>query len=460
MKEPLIHSARLKAILASFAVYLLPVVGPHSAVLLGPTLVMEIAEGRNNREPLWIVADFALALCLQLVFGYLAYRVFQKSGWHRRLALIAAALPLFLILELCYLIAFPSTFLIDPDRAREIATWEVECTIPESYLAAVPIPPDVSLERAGQAWVARNADSRLSLLRMPGCVQTELDLVWSNASPRIASVALDGRVIYKTYDRDSGQWQWWYLEKHPATPQPIEQPPHTRNEMPILSSEAEWVAWLQRIPEGNNRTRPQVLLESLETGDTKTIDLSAFAPASFRLVGLDRAETTFTLARNGYEFLGLGWDGNVRWGPWRPEGVEAWAHSIRRFEKGWVAWDGYRENDAYRISWSLPAGSGNRTVLKGRSIKSLAVDPEGTYIAVSTDARYSFGNVKNTIYVFRSSIGEGVFRKHLPQHSRSQVTFLGPHFFAYTDLREVRVLRIPEHSSTPVSAGVLGPVAD
>lgn len=67
MKEPSVHSAhsaRLRAILASFAVYLLPVVGPHSAVLLGPTLVMLIAEGRNNREPLWIVADFALALCL------------------------------------------------------------------------------------------------------------------------------------------------------------------------------------------------------------------------------------------------------------------------------------------------------------------------------------------------------------------------------------------------------------
>ena len=29
MEKPLIHSARLKAVLASFAVYLLPVVGPH-----------------------------------------------------------------------------------------------------------------------------------------------------------------------------------------------------------------------------------------------------------------------------------------------------------------------------------------------------------------------------------------------------------------------------------------------
>ena len=147
-------------------------------------------------------------------------------------------------------------------------------------------------------------------------------------------------------------------------------------------------------------------------------------------------------------------DGAVRWGPWQPEGVRAWEHTFRllegrRIDKGWVAWDAYEEKREYRIAWSLPTGSGNKTVPKGRAIQSVAVDPGGRYIAVSTDTRYSIGDVKNAVYVFRVSDGQEAYRRYLPPHSRSQVVFLRSGYFAYAEPGGVRVLKIPPETTPP-----------
>ena len=78
----------------------------------------------------------------------------------------------------------------------------------------------------------------------------------------------------------------------------------------------------------------------------------------------------------------------------------------------------------------------------------MAVNPSGTYIAVSTTTSLSIGHIKDAVYVLRASDGVEVWRRYLPAYTRSPVTFLGDQFFAYTDgdgiHANVRVLRIPD----------------
>ena len=71
-------------------------------------------------------------------------------------------------------------------------------------------------------------------------------------------------------------------------------------------------------------------------------------------------------------------------GPWQPAGVKGGAHRIRRWEEGWVAWDGYPERDPYRTSCSLPEGSGRFSVLK-------AMDSSGVRVLRVPDNAPGFG---------------------------------------------------------------------
>ena len=451
MPKAFLKSPLVKAVLASFLVYLFPIVGPHAAFTLGPALIMGVAEGLEEQGIPRMAANFALAFTLQAIFGYVVYWFFRKPGWRRALGLAGSVPALFLALQWVMLITIPTFFLIEGDPAPEQTNWEVECEIPDSYLAPINPPPDLQIARAGEAWVARKEDSRLSLLRMPGCNTIPLDLRWSNASPQYGNVITNGRAVFKTHRREDNTWHWWYQGPPGSSPHEIDIPPHTRHEAPLLSSDGNWVAWLQRVPTEGNRTTPRILLRSLTNKEEATIGLNRFAPAAFRLIQFDTDSEEVLLARNTHEFLSVRLDGAVRWGPWRPEGVRAWEHTFRRLDshnsgKGWVAWDGYEEKREYRIAWSLPTGSGIKTIPKGRAIKSAAVDPGGRYIAVSTDTRYSIGDVKNAVYVFRVSDGQEAYRRYLPPHSRSQVVFLGSGYFAYSEPGKVLVLKIPPES--------------
>ncbi len=46
-------------------------------------------------------------------------------------------------------------------------------------------------------------------------------------------------------------------------------------------------------------------------------------------------------------------------------------------------------------------------------------------------------------YVLRADNGQEVFRRYFPKYNRSEVRFLTGEFFAYSDGRTVRVLRVP-----------------
>ena len=122
--------------------------------------------------------------------------------------------------------------------------------------------------------------------------------------------------------------------------------------------------------------------------------------------------------------------------------MEPHPDTVTFFPDGWVAWDGYRENESYRVVWSLPGGKGSHRVPRSRGITSLAVSPDGRWIALSVTSGLSIGSTRDAAYVLGTADGREAFRKYFPKYTRSSLAFLGPGRFVYTDLEGVNVLEV------------------
>jgi hypothetical protein len=125
-------------------------------------------------------------------------------------------------------------------------------------------------------------------------------------------------------------------------------------------------------------------------------------------------------------------------------GISVQPTTFQRTPTGWLAWDAYKDNEPYSITWQLAGDPETYRLPRGRSITSAAVDPAGQYVAVSATTTYSIGAVKDLVLVLRADDHSEVFRKYLPTYSRSQVAFLAPKWFAYDEGGIVRVLQLPQ----------------
>jgi hypothetical protein len=81
-------------------------------------------------------------------------------------------------------------------------------------------------------------------------------------------------------------------------------------------------------------------------------------------------------------------------------------------------------------------------VPKGRGITSLAVSPDGNWIALSVTSSLSIGSTQDAVYILGAVDGTEVFRKYFPKYTRSVVAFPDAERFIYTNLEGVRVLKV------------------
>src|SRR5688572_20572227 len=122
------RSVTVRAALASFGIYLLPLVGPHAFTLLGEMVVRETVSG-SEREALWNAANIGVALLLQLAAFVLFYFFFRKPGLLRCALLFFSVPVFFLFAEVAFLYSIPSFFLIETQTARETGSWAEECSV-------------------------------------------------------------------------------------------------------------------------------------------------------------------------------------------------------------------------------------------------------------------------------------------------------------------------------------------
>jgi hypothetical protein len=112
---------------------------------------------------------------------------------------------------------------------------------------------------------------------------------------------------------------------------------------------------------------------------------------------------------------------------------------------GWFAWDAYRVDTPWGAFWSWVGGAGRYDVDWSKMISHAAVNPSGTYAALSLDTR--FGRIPaggEALVVVRLADGKEIFRKKLERFTRTRVAFLGDGHVAWTEGGHVVVARVPE----------------
>lgn len=431
------------ALLASFGVYLLPVVGPHFVSLWGVVLWRELTHG--ERPAGWLATNLALALGLQVAAAVVLYVVLRRgSVW--RFAWLLVALPvLFVILESAYMIVIPTAFLIDEDSSQELREWEVACTIPEARIVPVRAGAGLALERRQVVWIARGPElSRTGLLSMPECDIRDIRLDSPHAGGGLQWVTADGAALFTRWDPVAAERSYWYLSRE-GQERELEPPPVLQYWSPVLSTDGRTLAWISRDARADGRPRQTLVLRDVAGAESR-IALPETISGSFELLSFETEPPRITLSTSGGEVLALDREGHPVWGPDRLEGIGHVSQNFRRLNEGWVAWDLYREDEPYRVVWSLPQGNFLYEVPRGRSITSVAVHPSGSLIGVSVSPAYNIGSVRDSVFVLRVKDGHEVYRRNLPSYSRSAIAFLGADFFAmniYNDgQRAIEILRV------------------
>jgi hypothetical protein len=328
--------------------------------------------------------------------------------------------------------------------------WNEHCFVPAVSLMAVRTPVNQPNNPVREWWVHR-PDGSYALLRLPDCASVNAGLPSPTVEPggRVdfmlgfqfavpGGAATLERLVPRTSERS-----WWLLTG-PGAPLTLIEPPELAEGAPILSDAADAVAWIRRVADSTPPVLERVTVRALAPSarlDTIDIELAPFGPASYTLLGIDTVAREAILWRNDQPFV-VGFDGERRESSFAPGAIRPQASTYLRHGSGWVAWDAYRDEGPYWLSWSLAAGSGMRRTNNGRSITAAAVDSQGRLTAISETTTLSIGSARDVVYVIRTSDGADVFRVYLPRYARSQVVFFDGGFFGYSDLAGTHVMAI------------------
>jgi len=436
------------ALLGSFAVYFIPLIGPHAVWFLGESLVGSVG---SDRSPAWMAADLAVALAAQMAAGLALYWSLNGS-WGRKIIWIGI-IPLTIALNLAYLSVIPGLFLIEADTSREMTTWAEHCFIRAVGLRAAGSSA-VRTEKGARAWwAARSGDGRDTLLRVPECQAFDAVLPAPGKSPEghldfftsLPFASPDGIAIVEQLDRRSTRRTWSTLTDPAGPLQRLAESSEALQSPPIISRRGDAVAYVTIDPASGPPVLSKVLVRKATTGSAAVetdIDLAAFGPGTYVPLDVDAEAREVLLWRDDRPMI-VGFDGQSRPVSFEPGDIRAQSTTYLRLVDGWVAWDAYRESGPYQIGWSLGGRSGRHRTNNGRSVTSAAVDPTGSYIAVSETTTLSIGNARDVVYVLRTDGGGDVFRRYLPRYSRSPVVFFDGGFLGYSDMEGTHILKVP-----------------
>jgi hypothetical protein len=101
MTQPTIR--RWIAAIGSFAVYAIPLVGPHAAWFLGESLLQGFG---SNTQIAWMATNVAVAVAAQVLAGVVLYWSLGE-GWVRKMAWLGV-IPLTAALNVAYMSAIPA----------------------------------------------------------------------------------------------------------------------------------------------------------------------------------------------------------------------------------------------------------------------------------------------------------------------------------------------------------------
>lgn len=429
------------ALALSFSIYLVPVFTAHWIDLFGLALGQELL---RDRELAWKATDVTFALILQAVLFVCVWWVVPRSKTAAVGFTVLLLIPGAMAVNLAYMYAIPSYFLIEPDTTPDSSVWREECAV-EGF-ALDPVRQGISrgLERRGEAWVRQDNGTHYGILQVPGCTVEPVAIPELPIAPGLQQALPDGSVVYVTMERGVTGQQYWLLRRGTTRARRLEVPDGQTDSAPLVAEDGGWVAWVTRSPDRDASLR----IESLESGQPIVFSHPLLQRSTLVIVELDMKKREVIVNRDLSAFAKLHLNGTVAWGPLMPGAIAAQTDTLRYLDGQWAAWDAYVENTRYRLGWSTREGKGQYEAPKGRSIMSAAMDARGRYVAASTTTSLSIGAIKDTVVALRTGDGSEVFRRALPAYARSQVAFISDEYFAYSEVEgsrsRTRVLRMTD----------------
>ncbi len=452
--------AVLKALIASFSVYLLPVFTVHIFYLWGWAIGAELLAGKSGREPAWLAADAALAFGLQgLAFALFLWILSSRGrarNWNWRWLALVPAVPAFeAALTWAYLFAIPGLFLIETETAAEIGDWPPACRIEDATLIQVRTPAYPDLARAQEAWVgSATAPGSWRLLKGTDCGLEETAHRRPVARGSLAAVAAGGAAIFTSFGGDPPVARYWHLDPVSGAATELT-PPSEKYWKLTLSRDGKAVGWIESARSGQNWER-RLKTREVASGRESSVVLSDLDLGQPEILALDGFEGGVMVALYPGKVLAFDGAGAPAWGPIDTGEIKHVGQYFLRIGDGWVAWEIYRDEGRERFLWDLPSGRGRRELPLGTSITDLAVSPDGALIAVSTGSGLNIGDIQDSFFVLRTRDGAEVYRRFFRKYTRTRMAFLGARHLAVTriDLDRkgsgwIEVLRVPESAVSP-----------
>ena len=438
-----------KALIASFSVYLLPLVTVHILFVWGWAIGAEIFTSESDREPLWLAADLGLAVALQAGAFVLFAWIFSGRAW-RWLALVAAIPAFGVALNVVYFLVFPAYFLIEAETAQEVGGWPVACRIDNATLLQVRGPATPDLARAQETWIGpRAAPGTWKLLTGTDCQIEETVHSRPSGGGSLIAVAAGGAALFTALEGDPQVTRYWHLDPVSGVATELTPPPDLRYWKLTLSRDGKAVGWIESRRPGQSWER-RLKTREVASGREREVLLQGLDLGGPEILAIDGFEGGVMVYLYPGRVMTFDARGELAWGPIVTGEIKHVGRNFIRIGDGWVAWEIYRDKGRARVAWDLPAGAGQREIPKGGGITDLAVSPDGALIVVSTSTNLNIGDVRDSLFALRTRDGAEVYRRFFRKYTRARMAFLGSRYLAVTrvDLDKgggwIEVLEIPE----------------
>jgi hypothetical protein len=366
------------------------------------------------------------------------YLVLEKRNIFAVLLLASCIVLVLVSAQFAFMVWIPSMFLIEDDTATDMGDWPVVCSAEDAWMSPVAMPYRSAGEPLIGALVIQTSKGSYGLMSIPGCNVAPLPLPQPTLQPGgrvdfmvgVDYVVPGLAVLFNKLETRTGGQTWNITRTNTGELISVDVPANTGK---VLSEDGEWIGWIQQ---------KQIVVRDVAGSEPEIrIDLNELGSGSYVLANISLIRDEVAVFRND-ELLVLGTNGEIRFTIKKPADVSYLPNTFQVLNGGWVGWDGYRDQEPYRVAWSLPAGEGRHQALKGRLINSVAVSPQGDLIAVSVSTALNIGDIQDAVYVLRISDGREVFRRYLPAYTRSQVLFPDGDSFLYSSQGKTFLLRV------------------
>lgn len=332
-------------------------------------------------------------------------------------------------------------------RPAEVGSWVETCTIHGTSIriAAWPRTPDDS-----SIWIARStADSEdhYYLLNPATCESTAV--TWIPVGAKLADTA-GAKALWS----ESGRY---YISSSNAPERQNFDPGADFDPRDIrLSSDGEWVAWVQWDYSGTELSDFLLGVKPLNDGPATSarfrIPLEDPAPA--RLLDYDAAAGEATFEAEYNYLIKVNRKGQLTFGPFRPKACDYDVlGSYFLHPRGWAFYGGDSTDDC-GLRWQFGADTGFFDMdrhcgglgKQSSSVETASINRSGRLAAIVTTVWLNHhASINDSLHVIRLSDGEQVLLTHLALNFAwgARVGFAGDEYLALSQGDTVRVFEVP-----------------